>query len=281
MRYLLNVIDCLRFPAETWWENGQGRELWGQLNKEIPLADVPFLYAIHDARRNNIIFVLLYQNVDHLEGDIGVPTHLVVLLRNMYANQKAPVKTEFGETEEFDIGKGVRQGCTSPLIFNIYPETIMRALDEWEGGIGIGGRVVTNLRYADDTTLIARTKEDLVEIMERVRKTSEKAGLYLNILKTKVMTTGDIGEVTVDGNIVEVITSFICLGALITREGLSNRDAQKNCNGKNCNRRVNNYMERQGNQGCHNIETGEGLGVPNSTVRSGHLDDEKSREEEN
>ena len=78
--------------------------------------------------------------------------------------------------------------------------------------IGIGGRVVTNLRYADDTILIAGTKEDLVKIMERVMKTSEKAGLYLNALKTMVMTTGDIGEVTVDGKIVEVVTSFTFLG---------------------------------------------------------------------
>ena len=133
--------------------------------------------------------------------DMGVPIHLVVLLRNLYANQKATVRTEFGETEQFDIGKGVRQGCIlSPLLFNIYAENIMRdVLDKWEGGVGIGGRVITNLRYADDTTLIAGTKEDLTEIMERVRKTSEKAGLYLNVLKTKVMTTGDIGEVAVDG----------------------------------------------------------------------------------
>ena len=91
-------------------------------------------------------------------------------------------------------------------------------LEKWEGGVGIGGRVITNLRYADDTTLIAGTKEDLMEIMERVRKTSEKAGLYLNVLKTKVMTTGDIGEVALDGKTVEVITKFVLLRALITKE---------------------------------------------------------------
>ena len=99
--------------------------------------------------------------------------------------------------------------------------------DKWEGGIGIGGRVVTNLRYADDTTLIARTKEDIVEIMERVRKTSERAVLYLNVLKTKVMTTGDIGQVTVDGKIEEVVTSFVFLGALITRDGLCDKDIRR------------------------------------------------------
>ena len=71
-------------------------------------------------------------------------------------------------------------------------------LEEWESGISIGGRMVRNLRYADDTTLLAGTKEDLTKLVERVRRASEKAGLYLNVGKTKVMTTGDIGEVTVD-----------------------------------------------------------------------------------
>ena len=77
----------------------------------------------------------------------------------------------------------------------LYAENIMReALEEWESGISIGGRMVTNLRYADDTTLLAGTKEELIELVERVRRASEKAGLYLNIGKTKVMTTGDISE---------------------------------------------------------------------------------------
>ena len=88
----------------------------------------------------------------------------------------------------------------------LYAEHIMReALEEWESGISIGGRMVTNLRYADDTTLLAGTKEDLIELVERVRGASEKAGLYLNVGKTKVMTiSGDIGEVTVDGKDIEV-----------------------------------------------------------------------------
>ena len=126
---------------------------------------------------------------------MGVPVHLIVLLKRLYTNQEATVKTELGETDNIDIGKGVRQGCIlPPLLFNIYEENIMReALEEWESGISIGGRMVTNLRYADDTTLLAGTKEDLVELVERVRRASEKAGLYLNVGKTKVMTTGDIG----------------------------------------------------------------------------------------
>ena len=128
--------------------------------------------------------------------DMGVPVHLSVMKR-LYTNQEATVRTEFGETDNIDIGKGVRQGCIlSPLLFNIYAENIMReALEEWESGIRIGligGRIVTNLRYADDTILLAGTKEDLIELEERVRRASEKAGLYLNVGKTKVMTTGGI-----------------------------------------------------------------------------------------
>ena len=123
--------------------------------------------------------------------DMGVPVHLTVLLKRLYTNQEATVRTEFGETDNIDIGKGVRQGCIlSPLLFNIYAENIMReALEERDSGISIGGRIVTNMRYADDTTLLAGTKEDLTELVERVRRASEKAELYLNVGKTKVMTT--------------------------------------------------------------------------------------------
>ena len=93
----------------------------------------------------------------------------------------------------------------------MYAENIMReALEEWESGISIGGRMVTNLRYADDTTLLAGTKEDLIELVERVRRASEKAGLYLNVGKT--MTTGDIGEVTVDGKDIEIVKKFFSWG---------------------------------------------------------------------
>ena len=160
---------------------------------------------------------------------MGVPVHLIVLLKRLYTNQEARVRTEFGETDNIDIGKGVRQGCIlSPLLFNIYAEIIMReALEEWESGISIGGRMVTNLRYADDTTLLAGTKKELIELVERVRRASEKAGLYLNVGKTKVMTTGDIGEVTVDGKDIEVVTKFVFLGALITKDGLCEKEVRR------------------------------------------------------
>ena len=101
------------------------------------------------------------------------------------------------------------------------------AFEEWERGISIGGRTVTNPRYADDTTLLAGTKEDLIELVGRVRRTSEKAGLCLNVGKTKMMTTGDIGEVTVDGKDVEVVTKFVFFGALITEDGLCEKEVRR------------------------------------------------------
>ena len=165
--------------------------------------------------------------VDHerlwvILGDMGVPVHMIVVLRRLYTNQETTVRTEFEETDNIDIGKGVRQGCIlSPLLFNIYAENIMReALEEWESGISIGGRMVTNLRYADDTTLLAGTKEYLIELVERVRRASEKAGLYLKVGKTNVLSTRNIGEVTVDGKAIEVVTKFVFLLALITKDGL-------------------------------------------------------------
>ena len=114
---------------------------------------------------------------------MGVPVHLIVLLQKLYTKQEGTIRTEFGETDTINIGKGVRQGCIlSPLLFNIYAENIMReALEDWDGGISIGGRMITNLRYADDTTLIAETKNDLIAIMERAKLASEKAGLYINV----------------------------------------------------------------------------------------------------
>ena len=122
--------------------------------------------------------------------DMGVPENLIVVLRNLYTNQESTVRTEYGETSNIPIGKGVRQGCILyPLQFNIYAERIMRdVLEKWDKSISIGGRKVTNLRYADDTTLISGTKDDLTELFTKVKRISEEAGLYLNVKKKKVTT---------------------------------------------------------------------------------------------
>ena len=155
-------------------------------------------------------------------GKMGVPQHLVYLLRKLYESQEATVRTEYGNSEWFPVGKGVRQGCIlSPYLFNMYAEFIMREanIGAGEAGLRVGGRKVDNLRYADDTTLIAESMEDLTKLIYQVKKESEKLGLRLNVKKTKVMTTGDIVNCSIDGEQLEVIESFVFLGAQIVKDG--------------------------------------------------------------
>ena len=115
-------------------------------------------------------------------------------MRNLYAGQEATVRTGHGTTDWFQVGKGVRQGCIlSPCLFNLYAEYIMRhdRLDEAQAGIKIPGRNISNLRYADDTTLMAES-EELKSHLTKVKEESEQVGLKLNIQKTKIMATGPI-----------------------------------------------------------------------------------------
>ena len=115
---------------------------------------------------------------------MGIPDHLTCLLRNLYAGQEATVRTGHGTTDWFQIGKGVRQGCIfSPCLFNLYAEYIVRnaGLDEAQAGIKIAGRNISNLRYADDTTLMAESEEKLKSLLIKVKEESEKVGLKLNI----------------------------------------------------------------------------------------------------
>ena len=117
---------------------------------------------------------------------MGIPDHLTCLLRNLYAGQEASVRTGHGTTDWFQIGKGVRQGCiSSPCLFNLYAEYIMRNtwLEEAQARIKIARRNINNLRYADDTTLMAECKE-LKSLLMKVKEKSEKVGLKLNIQKT-------------------------------------------------------------------------------------------------
>ena len=121
--------------------------------------------------------------------EVGIPDHPTCLLRNLYAGQEATVRTGHGTTDWFQIGKGVQQGCTlSPCLYNLYAEYITRnaGLDEEQAGIKIAGRNINNLRYADDTTLMAES-EELKSLLMKVTEESEKVGLKFNIQKTKIM----------------------------------------------------------------------------------------------
>ena len=131
----------------------------------------------------------------------------------MYPGQEATVRTGHGTTDWFQIGKGVRQGCIlSPCLFNLYAEYIMRntGLEEAQAGIKIARRNIRNLRYADDTTLMAEGEEELKSLL--MKEESEKAGLKLNTQKTKLMASGPITSWQIDGETVETVADFIFLG---------------------------------------------------------------------
>ena len=132
-------------------------------------------------------------------------------MRNLYAGQEATVRTGHGTTDWFQIGKGVRQGyMLSPCSFNFYAEYIMRnaGLEEAQAGIKIAGRNINNLRYADDTTLMAES-EELKSLLLKVKEEHEEVGLELNIQKTKIMASGPITSWQIDGETVETVSDFI------------------------------------------------------------------------
>ena len=151
-----------------------------------------------------------------------IPDHLTCLLRNLYADQEATVRTGHGTTDWFQIGKEVLQGCIlSPCLFNFYAEHIMgnAGLEEAQAGIKIAGRNINNLRYADDTTLMAESEEELKGFLMKVKEESEKVGLKLNFQKTKIMASGPITSWEIDGETVEVVSDFILGGSKITADG--------------------------------------------------------------
>ena len=171
--------------------------------------------------QKNIYFCFIdyakaFDCVDHhklweILKEMGIPDHLTCLLRNLYADQKATFRTGHGTTDWFQIGKGVRQGCIlSPCLFNLYAEYIVRnaRLDEAQAGIKISRRNINNLRYADNTTLMAESEEELKSLLMKVKEESEKVGLKLNIQKN-VMASSPITSWQIDGETVETVTDFI------------------------------------------------------------------------
>ena len=151
-----------------------------------------------------------------------IPDHLTCLLRNLYAGQEATVRIGHGTTDWVQIGKGLCQGCIfSSWLFNLHAEYIMRnaGLDEAQARIKIARRNINNLRYADDTTLMAESEEELKSLLMKVKEESEKVGLKLNIQKTKIMVCGPITSWEIDGETVERMADFIFGGSKITADG--------------------------------------------------------------
>ncbi|XP_049754915.1 uncharacterized protein LOC126084369 [Elephas maximus indicus] len=161
---------------------------------------------------------------------MGIPEHLIVFMRNLYIDQEAVVRSEQGDTDWFKVRKGVLQGCIlSPYLFNLYAEQIIReaALYEEEQGIRIGGRLINNLHYADDTTLLAETEEDLKHLLMKIKGHSLQYGLHLNIKKTKILTTGPMSNIMINGEEIEAVKDFILLGSTINSHGSSSQEIKR------------------------------------------------------
>ena len=150
-----------------------------QFQKNIYFCFIDYAKAFDCVDHNNLWKIL---------QEMGIPDHLTCLLINLYAGQEGTVRTGHGTTHWFQIGKGVRQGCIwSPCLFNFYAEYIMRnnGLEEAQAGIKIAGRNINNLRYADDTTLMAESEEELKSLLMKVKEESEKVGLNSTFRKLR------------------------------------------------------------------------------------------------
>ena len=149
-----------------------------------------------------------------------IPDHLTCLLRNLYAGQERRVRTGHGTTDWFQIGEGVHQVCIlSPCLFNLYAEYIMRnsGLEKTQAGIKIAGRNIKNLRYADDTTLMAESEEELKSLLMKVKEESEKVGLKLNIQKTKIMASSPITSWQIDGETIHIYMNHFAVYLKLTQ----------------------------------------------------------------
>ena len=179
-----------------------------------------------ESSRKNIYFCFIdyskdLDSVDHnkllkILQEKGISDNLTCLLRNLCACQDATVRTGHGTTDWFQIGKGVCQGCIlSPCLFDLYAEYIIRnaGLDETQAGIKIVGGNINNLRYTDDTTLMAESEAKLNGLLMKVKEESEKVGLKLSIQKTKIMASGPTSSWQINGETMETMRDFLFLGS--------------------------------------------------------------------
>ena len=161
---------------------------------------------------------------------MGISDHLTCLLGNLYASQDATVRTGHGTIDWFQIGKGVWQGyILSPCLFNLYAEFIMRnaGLDEAQAGIKNPDRNINNFRYADDTTLMAESEEELKSLLMKVKEESQKVGLKLSIQKTKIMASDPITSWQIDGETMKTVTNFILGGFKISSDGNCSHESKR------------------------------------------------------
>ena len=178
---------------EATVKNGHGKRDWREqygkvveFQQNIYFCFIDYTKAFNCVNHNKLWKIL---------KEMGIPDHLTCLSRNLYSVQEATVRTGHGTTDWFQIGKGVLQGCMlSSCLFNLYAEYIMRkpGLDEAQARIKIAGRNFNNLRYADDTTLVAEGEEELKTVLMKRKEESERVGLKLNIQKTNIMASGPI-----------------------------------------------------------------------------------------
>ena len=216
---LQQYVNCELPDVQAGFRKGRGArdqivnihwiiEKAGEFEKNISFCFIDYAKAF-DCVDHNKLWKILKR--------MGIPDHRTCLLRNLYAGQEATVITGHGTTDWFQIGKGVRQGCIlSACLFNLHAEYIMRnaELEEAQARIKIAGRNINNLRYADDTTLMAESEEELKSLFMNVKEESEKAGLNLNIQKTKIMASGPITSWQIDET-VETVSDFIFLQMVI------------------------------------------------------------------
>ena len=196
--------------ATIFWIIKKAREF----QKNIYFCFIDYAKAFDDCVDHN----KLWENLK----EMGIPEHLTCLLRNLYTGQEATIRTRHGTTDWFQIGKVVHQGCILSLcLFNLYAEYIKRnaGLIEAQAGIKIAGRNINNLRYADNTTIMAESEEELTSILMKVKEEDKKVGLKPNIQKTKTMASSPITSCQINGETVEIVTDFIFWGSKITADG--------------------------------------------------------------
>ena len=211
---LQQYVNCELPDVQAGFRKGRG--------SRDQIANIHWIIEKAREFQKNIYFCFIdyakaFDCVDHKKvwkilKEMGIPEHLTCLLRNLYAGQEATVRTGHGTTDWFQIRKGICQGCIlSACLFNLYGEYVTRntGLDETQAGIRIAARNTNNLRYADDTTLMAESEEERKSLLMKVKEESEKVGLKLNVQKTKIMASHPITSWEIGGETVETVSDFI------------------------------------------------------------------------